>query len=124
MAAAPAIASQVVASDLSPAVFGQSVSYLAKRIRTIDTPAIIMQRTPSEIPYASPAQLLISPVVDLIPRIVWPGKPILAPGYQISQEYYQLPPQIYTSSNVTPEGDLYRHGGWFPLIPGCSCSAA
>ena len=118
VAAAPAIASQVVASDLSPAVFGQSVSYLAKRIRTIDTPAIIMQRTPSEIPYANPAQLLISPVVGLIPRIVWPGKPILAPGYRISQEYYQLPPQIYTSSNVTPEGDLYRHGGWFPLILG------
>ena len=63
-----------------------------------------MQRTPSEIPYASPAQLLIAPVVDLIPRILWPGKPILAPGYQVSQEYYQLPPQVYTSSNVTPEG--------------------
>jgi hypothetical protein len=77
-----------------------------------------MQRTPSEIPYASPGQLLIAPIVDLIPRILWPGKPILAPGYQISQEYYQLPAQIYTSSDVTPEADLYRHGGWFPLILG------
>jgi hypothetical protein len=118
VAAAPAIANQVVASDLSLSVLATSASYLAERIRTIDTPALIMQRTPSEIPYASPGQLLIAPVVDLIPRILWPGKPILAPGYQISQEYYQLPAQVYTSSDVTPEADLYRHGGWFPLILG------
>ncbi len=56
--------------------------------------------------------------MDLIPRILWPGKPILAPGYEVSQEYYQLPPQVYTSSNVTPEADLYRHGGWVPLVVG------
>jgi hypothetical protein len=118
VAAAPAIAEQVVASDLSPAVLGQSARFLADRIRTIDTPAIIMQRTPSEIPFANPAQLLVSPVVGLIPRILWPGKPILTPGYQISQEYFHLPPQVYTSSDVTPEADLYRHGGWFPLILG------
>ena len=36
----------------------------------------------------------------------------------MSQEYFQLPAQIYTSSDVTPEGDLYRHGGWFPLVAG------
>ena len=118
VATAPAIAGQVAASDLSAAVLNQSASYLSDRIRTIDTPAIIMQRTPSEIPYANLGQLLIAPVVDLIPRILWPGKPILTPGYQVSQEYYQLPPQVYTSSDVTPEADLYRHGGWAPLIFG------
>ena len=69
----------------------QSAGYLAQRIRTIDSPAIIMQRTPAQIPYSNPAQLVISPVIDLIPRILWPGKPILTVGYQISQEYYQLP---------------------------------
>ncbi len=118
MAAAPAIASQVAATDVSTAVLGESASYLAGRIRTIDSPAIIMQRTPSEIPYASTAELLIAPVADLIPRILWPGKPILTPGYQISQEYFGLPATVYTSSDVTPEGDLFRHGGWFPLIAG------
>jgi hypothetical protein len=118
VAAAPAIAGQVAANDFSLAVLGTSASYLAERIRTIDSPAIIMQRTPSEIPYTSASQLLMAPVIDLIPRIVWPGKPILAPGYQVSQEYYELPAQVYTSSDVTPEADLYRHGGWVPLILG------
>ena len=118
IATAPAIAGEVLASDFSPSVLGQSVNYLAQRIRTIDSPAIIMQRTPSQIPYSSPGQLAISPVVDLIPRILWPGKPILDVGYQMSQEYYQLPPQVYTSSDITPEGDLYRHGGWIVVIAG------
>jgi hypothetical protein len=118
VATAPAIASHVLASDLSPVALGQSMDYLAVRIRTIDSPAIIMQRTPSEIPYSSPAMLLASPVLDLIPRILWPGKPVLAVGWQMSQEYFQLPTQIYTSSDITPEGDLYRHGGWFWVVAG------
>jgi hypothetical protein len=118
VATAPAIASHVLASDLSPVALGQSMDYLAVRIRTIDSPAIIMQRTPSEIPYSSPAMLLASPVLDLIPRILWPGKPVLAVGWQMSEEYFQLPTQIYTSSDITPEGDLYRHGGWFWVVAG------
>jgi hypothetical protein len=118
VAAAPAIVGQVLASDFSSSVLGQSAGYLAQRIRTIDSPAIIMQRTPGQIPYSNPGQLAVSPVLDLIPRILWPGKPILDVGYQMSQEYYQLPPQVYTSSNITPEGDLYRHGGWFVVVIG------
>jgi hypothetical protein len=118
VAAAPVIAGQVMASDLSPAVLVQSADYLAQRIRTIDSPAIIMQRTPGQIPYSDPGQLAISPVIDLVPRILWPGKPVLSVGYQMSQEYYQLPPQVYTSSAITPEGDLYRHGGWIAAIAG------
>ena len=118
VASAPAIAGQVLATDVSPSLLPKSAGYLAQRIRTIDSPAIIAQRTPGQIPYSSPVQLVTSPLVDLIPRILWPGKPILAVGYQVSKEYYQLPSQVYTSSDVTPEGDLYRHGGWVPLLAG------
>ena len=118
VAGAPAIAGQVLATDVSLSFLPKSASYLAQRVRTLDSPAIIMQRTPSAIPYSSPLQLVTAPVIDLIPRMLWPGKPILAVGYQVSQEYFELPAQIYTSSNVTPEGDLYRHGGWIPLIAG------
>jgi hypothetical protein len=118
VATAPAIVSRVLASDLSATALEQSADYLAVRIRTIDSPAIILQRTPSQIPYSSPALLLVSPVVDLIPRVLWPGKPVLAVGWQMSQEYFDLPSSIYTSSDITPEGDLYRHGGWFWLVVG------
>jgi hypothetical protein len=116
--AAPTVLRQVAASDVSLAGLGQSATFLAQRIQSIDSPAIIMQRTPAQIPYSSPAELAEAPLIDLIPRIIWPGKPILAVGYLMSQQYFDLPPGIYTSSAVTPEGDLYRHGGWFPLVAG------
>jgi hypothetical protein len=118
VASAPAIAGRVLATDVSGSLLPKSAGYLAVRIRAIDSPAIIAQRTPGQIPYGSPVQLLTSPFLDLIPRILWPGKPILAVGYQVSQQYYQLPARVYTSSDVTPEGDLYRHGGWIPLLAG------
>ena len=118
VAAGPAIADQVLVDDFSPSVLWQSAGYLAQRVRTIDSPAIIMQRTPGQIPYIDPGQLAVSPFIDLIPRILWPGKPVLSVGYQMSQEYYQLPPAVFTSSDITPEGDLYRHGGWVVLIAG------
>ena len=118
VASAPAIASKVLSSDLSPAVLGESARSLIERVSSIGSPAIIMQRTPGQIPYASPGELVVSPVLDLIPRILWPGKPVLDVGYQMSQEYFQLPPQEYTSSAITTEGDLYRHGGWVVLVVG------
>ena len=118
IATAPTVAGRVLAGDLSLATIADSFDYLGERIRSTDSAAIIMQRTPSEIPYRNPAELLADPVIDLVPRALWPGKPILSVGYQMSQEYYQLPPSVYTSSDITPEGDLYRHGGWFWLLAG------
>ena len=53
IAAAPAIAGQVLASDFSPSIVQRSGSYLAERVRTIDSPAIILQRTPAQIPLAA-----------------------------------------------------------------------
>ena len=94
----------------------ESVNYLLKRTREIDSPAIIVQRTGQQIPYQSPIQLIEAPLVDVVPRIIWRAKPILATGYQFGQQYYELPPTLYTSSAITPVGDLYRYGGWIPVI--------
>jgi hypothetical protein len=118
IATAPAILRQVTSSDLSLAGLGQSAAFLAQRIRTEDSPAIILQRTPGQIPYASPGQLAEAPLLDVIPRIVWPGKPVLDDGLQFSAQYFELGADSGTSSDVTPEGDLWRHGGWVPVIAG------
>ena len=56
--------------------------------------------------------------MPLVPRAIWPGKPILDTGYEFSQTYYELPATVYTSSAITPVGDLYLHGGWIPVIVG------
>jgi hypothetical protein len=118
-AAAPGILRQELTSVSGLAsTAAASVSYLLQRDQDIDGPAVIMQRTPSQIPYLNPVQLLAAPAYALVPRALWPGKPILATGYQFGQQYYGLPPGTYTSSTITPAGDLYRHGGWIVVLAG------
>lgn len=116
--AAPGIFGKVLSNDVSPSVIGSSATYIAQRIREIDSPAIIIQRTPSQIPYSSPVQLVVGPIADMIPRALWPGKPILDVTYDFGQQYYELPSSSYTSTAITPEGDLYRHGGLIPVLAG------
>lgn len=115
ISAAPAVYRK--SGALSAATVSSSEAYLAQRVQEIDGPAIIMQRTPAQIPYASPAQLPEDLVADLIPRAIWPGKPILDAGNQFSDEYYGITSGV-TYSAITPAGDLYRHGGWAVVIAG------
>jgi hypothetical protein len=95
-----------------------SIGYLLQRGQDIDSPAIIMQRTPGQIGFSSPAELITGPLTALVPRALWPGKPILATGYQFGQQYFEVPATVYSSTTITPVGDLYRHGGWVPVIVG------
>ncbi len=118
VAAAPQVLSQVARPNSIQTVLVDSAYTLLRRIREIDSVAIIRQRTPGIIPYRSPADYVTAPVLGVVPRVLWPDKPVLAAGYQFSQEYYQLPSSVYTSTAITPPGDLYRHGGWLPLVFG------
>lgn len=115
--AAPSILGQTIGAG-DAGVLSSSAKFLMNRTTEISSPAIIVQRTPSEIGFLSPVQLVEAPIVTLVPRAVWPGKPLLDPGYEFSQTYYELPATVYTSSAITPVGDLYRHGGWIPVIAG------
>jgi hypothetical protein len=116
--AAPSILGQTIGSGNAGGVLSSSATFLVSRFREIDSPAIIMQRTPGQIGFVSPVQLVTGPIATLVPRAVWPGKPILDPGYEFSQTYYGLPAGVYTSSALTVVGDLYLHGGWIPVIVG------
>jgi len=115
---APDILRGTLASQSMISVIPNSVIYLLQRSREIDSPAIIVQRTGGQIPFSSPALLVEAPLIDIAPRAIWPGKPILATGYEFNQQYYELPSTVYSSSAITPIGDLYRHGGWIPVIVG------
>ena len=111
---APGILYQTV-TDYNPlTVIPSSLDYFLQRIREIDSPAIILQRTPGQIGFLSPLQLVEEPAIGLVPRAVWPDKPIFISGYQVSWQYYGLPSTVITSSAITPVGDLYRHGGGSP----------
>jgi hypothetical protein len=118
LSVAPGIMSRTVAMGGSADALPSSFRYLLTRIREVDSPAIVMQRTPGQVGFVSPTALVAAPLMSVVPRALWPGKPILDTGYQFSQTYYQLPSSVYTSSSITPEADLYRHGGWVPVLVG------
>jgi hypothetical protein len=116
-AAAPAVAGSA-ASTASAGTIAGSVSYLTQRLQEINASAIVLQETPSQIGYASPAQMPETLAAGLIPRALWPGKPLQDAGYQFSQEYYGSPAGLVTAAAITPQADLYRYGGWLPMLAG------
>jgi hypothetical protein len=118
VATAPQILSQTLTGHSAADVFPSSLDYLTQRIREIDSVAIIIQRTPKQVAFLSPVQLIEGPVTGIIPRVLWPGKPLLITGYQFSQEYFDLPSSLYTSTSDTMIGGLYWHGGWIPTLVG------
>jgi hypothetical protein len=118
VSAAPGILRQAVTGHSIVTVLPKSAEYLVQRIRQTDSPAIILQRTPEQIGFQSPLQLVEAPIAAMVPRLIWPKKPIMLTGYQFSQEYFGLPSTLYTSTADTPVGGLYRYGGWIPVVVG------
>jgi len=98
-------------------IFIDGPQRLGERLREIDNVAIVVQRTPSEIPYAGLRPLAEAPALGVVPRVIWPSKPLLTRGYEFAQQYYDLR-GLYTSSAITPIGDLYRHAGLAALLSG------
>lgn len=118
VATVPTVLKETVTNGDSFNIALASLDYLAQRIREIDNIAIVAQRTPAQVPYSSPLALIEQPVIGMIPRAIWPGKPILATGYQFGQIFYELPTSLYTSTPDTMIGGLYWHGGWISVLVG------
>ena len=115
---APTILRQAVTSQSLSGTIGQSTVYLLQRIQEIEGPAIILQRTPGQFAFSSPIQLIEGPITYMVPRALWPGKPISDSAYEFSQQYYGGSSSVITASAISPIGDLFRHGGWIPVTAG------
>ena len=115
---APRIIQATLSNFGSGSAFVNSGAELAARLREIDNVALILQKTPSTIPYRPWSELLYGPATGLIPRAAWPSKPVLSTGIEFSHDYYNVPTGTYTANAVTLPGDLLRHGGILPLVAG------
>lgn len=100
----------IAKSSIGSSAAGSLTSTVSRLSRLGDV-TIILQKTPGSVPFVSPRELFESPILGLIPRSIWPGKPVLNAGYVMSSTYYELPATVYTSTPPTPYGDLWRHGG-------------
>ena len=115
---APEILRQTVTGNSATSALSSSITYLLQRSREIDSVAIIVQRTPQQIGFRSPLQLIEAPIEGIVPRVLWPGKPLNLTGYEFSHEYFNLPATVYTASPDTFVGGLYLYGGWVPMLAG------
>jgi hypothetical protein len=114
--AAPGILRQTLNGNSLATALPQSLNYMAKRIREIDNVAIIVQRTPDQIGFRNPIGLVAQPLAGVVPRALWPGKPIPLTGTRFTQEFYESPPD--SASSDTLIGGFYWYGGWLPLLAG------
>jgi len=91
---------------------------IIERLQLVSNLAILQQKTPSQIPYADPLEILAAPLLGVTPRAIWPGKPVLVSELEFSHTYYEIPEKVFTSSALTIPGDLYRHLGILGVILG------
>lgn len=74
-------------------------------------PGLIMQKTPDSIPYLGWENMLAIPTL-LIPRALWPEKPVVTQGISFSHEYLNYPAIVESSSAPTVFGEAYMFAGW------------
>lgn len=107
--------SQLINTALNQSDAGNSQNHFLMRWSRIGDVSIIVTQTPYPVPFLSPAELLAGPFLGLVPRSIWPDKPVFDAGYQVNQIYYGAASTTYSSAATTPYADLYRHGG-FPIL--------
>ena len=88
--------------------------WLQTRFASIDTIGLITIQTPTPNPYQGGRLWVLAPVYNLVPRFVWPSKPVLDLEYGFDRVYRHLPPNVVTNTGLTQPGDLYMNFG----IPG------
>lgn len=86
------------------------------RVRLVDNLALIYTKTPSQLPYRSVDELLAAPVTGLVPRALWPSKPVNISGLDFYRQYYGG--TALSSSAITLEGSLFLYGGTLALLFG------
>lgn len=91
---------------------------LGRQAQTAHIPGVILMKTPSIIPYRGVEGFLALPAY-LIPRAIWPTKPILSRGVEVSIDYLGYPSDTHSSSTVTVFGGGYIMAGW----PGAALAA-
>jgi len=96
-----------------------SMSYIACRIHGLDSLMAVIKKTPDEIGYQYGRNILITPLIVMIPRGFWPGKPVLDFSREFAQKYWGTQPDEQNLLATTHMGDLYLNFGIVGLMLGC-----
>lgn len=61
--------------------------------------------------FESPTDVAVRIAGSLVPRLLWPGKPIDLYGLEVTRNYYGTSERVLSSGSLSPAGDSYRYGG-------------
>lgn len=107
------------ASDLwlgSPGeTFADTRDRALERLRDVDRYALAVD-THRAVPFEPIEVVPRNAVIRTVPRVIWPGKPVIRYGFEVSTTYYQLPSQVVTATSLSLVGDAYRYGGHISVV--------
>lgn len=99
-----------------PVAYGRfAFDQTAGRLREIDRAAVAIRAHDSGKPYTSPTEMAERVATGLVPRPLWPDKPLNLYALEVSRGYYGLSTRVISASSLSPLGDAYRHGG-LPMV--------
>src|SRR5690606_38409349 len=73
-------------------VVGGGIDAIYSRLRNVDSLAVLVARTPADIPYRTVESVPTNVAAALAQRFIWPEKPPAAHGYYFNIEYLQRSP--------------------------------
>ncbi|WP_131802484.1 hypothetical protein [Parafrankia soli] len=114
---APAVLENTLAQD-ETSRFEATIDLMSERTRQIDSFAVVVQTTPTQYAYRPLTDYLYAPVLGLVPRMIWPSKPVISSGADFARIHFGAGPGIHTSAAIPPVADLHRHGGLLVLLVG------
>jgi hypothetical protein len=82
--------------------------------------SVIIRDTPGRVPFQG-GWSIAHVAIAYIPRLLWPGKPILGTGQWIT-ENYGFGPGIESATGSTWIGELYMNFGWIGILVGMTCA--
>lgn len=88
------------------------------RVRELDPLAVAVARHQEGLSYGSPSQPVWRTLGLLVPRVLWPGKPLDLYSLEVSRDYFGRPDTVLSSSTLTVFGDSYRYGGIVMVLLG------
>ena len=83
----------------------------AGRFREIDRAAVSIQAHDTGMPYSPATEMATRVATGVVPRVLWPDKPVDLYALEVSRDYYGLPASVISATSLSPVGDAYRYGG-------------
>ena len=103
-----------------------SVRTFQERLALVNSVAVVIRETGRSQPYLMGESILFAPIVAMIPRAIWPDKPVVTIGRDFGVRFYVVNPLLdkVTSVAVTTPGELYWNFGLAGIVVGLAMFGA